>query len=339
MSYGHGAESVITQDEQEDSPTPSSTPGQTKKIEGTRLGRYVIEAELGRGATGVVYRAWDARLERLVAIKVMDQEGQPYSTAWGWLLREARLAGGLNHPSICTIYDAGEEDGEAYIAMEYVEGFPLSQLLLPAGLPYALVIHYGRLVASALGYAHERGILHRDIKAANIMVNGRGQLKILDFGLAKRLRSVPCRGVLGDLRSSTEAGHVVGTIPYLAPEVLRGERSGTWSDIWSVGILLYEMATGRPPFQGQTIYALTTAIMTAKVTYPVGKVRKRLAQVIDRCLQKEVRRRYPRARDILRELSGEGLPNLATSWRRFRGSVRSHLNVSNGGNSLIADVN
>jgi serine/threonine-protein kinase len=229
------------------------------------------------------------------------------------------LAGGLNHPCICTIYDAGEEDGQAYIAMEYVDGSLLSQLLMPAGLPYSLVIHYGRLVASALEHAHERGILHRDIKAANIIVTARGDLKILDFGLAKRLRT---RAALRALQSSADIGHIVGTIPYLAPEVLRGERASVRSDVWSVGILLYEMLTGEPPFQGHTVFDIATSIMTSNLTFPANKICQQLAEVIDRCLQKEPSRRYPRARDVLQGLSGEILPRLTTCWRQFKGTAR-----------------
>jgi len=301
---------------------PRSPYKQNKAITGTQLGRYVIGPELGRGAAGVVYRAWDLRLERLVAIKIINQQSHLSPIGWGWLLREARLAGGLNHPCICTVYDVGEEDGQAYIAMEYVEGSPLSLLLMPTGLPSARVTHYGRLVSSALEHAHAHGTLHCDIKAANIMVTAQGELKILDFGLAKRLQM---GAALHALQSSTDVGHVVGTIPYLAPEVLRGERASVWSDIWSVGVLLYEMATGRPPFQGHTVFDLTHSIITAVPTFPANKIREHLAQVIDRCLQKEPSRRYRRARDILRDLSSVSLPNVTMCWQKFKRTARRPL--------------
>jgi serine/threonine-protein kinase len=319
MSPGQAVERSTIYSRQKPSLLSLSPHNQNKAIAGTQFGRYVIGPELGRGAVGVVYRAWDVRLERLVAIKVINQQSQLSSVGWGWLLREARLAAGLNHPCICTVYDLGEEDGQAYIAMEYIEGSPLSLLLMPAGLPHALVTHYGRLVASALEHAHARGILHRDIKAANIMVTAQGDLKILDFGLAKRL---PAKAALHTLQSSTDVGHVVGTIPYLAPEVLRGERASVWSDIWSLGVLLHEMATGRLPFQGQTVFDIATSIMTSKLSFLANKIRQPLAQVIDRCLRKEPHRRYPRARDILRDLRGENLPSLATCWQQFKGSLR-----------------
>ena len=311
-----------------DSLLPLFPHSENKVLTRTQLGRYVIGPEVGRGAAGVVYRAWDVRLERLVAIKGISQQSQLSPLGWGWLLREARLAGGLNHPSICTIYDAGEEDGQAYIAMEYVNGCPLSQLLMPAGLPHSLVIHYGRLVSSALEHAHERCILHRDIKAANIMVTARGQLKILDFGLAKRLRT---RTTPRALQAFTDIGHAVGTIPYLAPEVLRGDQASVSSDIWSIGVLLYEMATGGHPFQGHTIFDIASSIMTSVPTFPANKISKQLAEVIDRCLQKEPSRRYSRVRDILRDLSGENLPDLATCWRRFGGPLRLRRASKNSG--------
>jgi serine/threonine-protein kinase len=267
----------------------------------------------------VVYRAWDIRLERFVAVKIIHPEGPLGSVAWGRMLREARLAGGLNHPCICTVYDAGEEEGYGYIAMELVEGCPLSHVLMPAGVPYPFVFHYGKLIASALQHAHERSILHRDIKAANIMVNARGELKILDFGLAKRLRT---GAALRASQSSAGLGSITGTIPYMAPEVLQGERASVWSDIWSVGVLLYEMATGRFPFQGHTVFDMATAIMTSKLSFHANRIRPQLAQVIDRCLQKDPHKRYARARDILRDLSGASLPNLAICWRKFKTPAR-----------------
>ena len=322
MLLGQSVVPLNMQSRQKRSRLPLLPYRRKKVITGSQLGRYVIGPELGRGATGVVYRAWDVRLERKVAIKVINQQSRLSLLGWGWLLREARLAGGLNHPCICTVYDAGEEDGQAYIAMEYVEGSPLSLLLMPTGLPSALATHYGRFVSSALDHAHARGILHRDIKAANIMVTAQGELKILDFGLAKRLRM---GAALHPLQSSTDVGHVVGTIPYLAPEVLRGERASVRSDIWSVGILLYEMATGLHPFQGQTVFDLSNAIMTSIPSFPANRICKRLAQAIGRCLQKDPSRRYPHAHDLLGDLSAVGLPGLTICWRQFKGTFRRSL--------------
>jgi serine/threonine protein kinase len=287
---------------------------------GAKFGRYSLEAELGEGATGRVYRAWDHRLERRVAIKIMNPNSALNSVAWGWLLREARLASGLNHPCICTVYDVGEEDGKAYIVMEYIEGFPLSRLLAPSGLPRALVTHYGRCVASALTHAHERGIIHRDIKPDNIMINAQGDLRILDFGLAKRLPGIS--QLRATTRSSSQGTRVgAGTIPYMAPEVLRGQRSGVWSDIWSVGVLLFEMATGRLPFEGKTIFALASAIMNFPPNFAGNRIPKQLTKVIDRCLQKEPDKRYRRARDIMHDLGGEVIPNVTTRLRHVKSSV------------------
>jgi serine/threonine-protein kinase len=299
----------------------STSSRQNRSRVAEQIGRYAVEEELGRGATGVVYKALDLKLKRVIAIKVVNQEGPLGSVAWGWLLREAQLAGALNHPCICTVYDVGEEDGFAYIAMELVDGYPLSLFLTPSGLPHSLVVDCGRLIAGGLEHAHQRGILHGDIKAANVMVNARGELKILDFGLARRLRT---GAALKALQSSAGLGVVAGTVPYLAPEVLRGERASVWSDIWSLGVLLYEMATGRFPFQGHTVFDIAIAIMTSKLTLPANRIRPQLAHIIGRCLQKDPRRRYSRASDILRDLSGMGISNVAVCWRKYKVPPRVH---------------
>jgi serine/threonine protein kinase len=265
---------------------------------GTSFGRYLIERRLGEGAMGVVYRARDIKLGRLVAIKVLGQRIRSHPAAWGWLLREAQTASALNHPCICTIYDIGEEAGQPYIAMEYIEGQPLSTLLIPSGLAPALVSHYGILIADALGYAHEHGVIHRDVKSANVVTTPEGVLKILDFGLAKRLRADSFRAIVKSHSSIKEIGRLVGTLPYLAPEILRGERANVGSDIWSLGVLLFEMATGKLPFWGNTVFEVSTAIMVGDPAPLPEKVPARLAHVIRRCLRKDPVSRYHCARDV-----------------------------------------
>jgi eukaryotic-like serine/threonine-protein kinase len=232
---------------------------------GTTFGRYVIESRLGAGSMGVVYRARDLRLDRQVALKVLNQSFLSDPTAWGWLLREAKIASALNHPCICTVHDIGEEEEQPYIAMEYVEGQTLSSLLIPSGLPPTLVRRYGSLIADALGHAHERGIIHRDIKSSNVVATPDGGLKILDFGLARRLRMDSQHHLATSDSSMDGIGPLVGTTHYMAPEVLRGERAYVWSDIWSLGVLVYEMATGTLPFVGNTVFELTTAIMASEM--------------------------------------------------------------------------
>jgi len=265
---------------------------------GTQFGRYLIETKVGEGAMGVVYRARDIKLDRLVAIKVLGRRMQASPLAWGRLLREAQIASGLNHPCICTIYDVGEEQDRPYIAMEYIEGHTLSALVKPAGLPTGVVRHYGTLIALALGHAHERGVIHRDIKSGNIVVSSAGQLKILDFGLAKHLRGSRLQEIATSHSSIEEIGRLIGTVPYLAPEILRGERANVAGDIWSLGVLLFEMTTGRLPFWGNTVFDLTARVMSEEPPSLPGNVPAALAQAIRGCLQKDALKRLRCARDV-----------------------------------------
>jgi serine/threonine protein kinase len=265
---------------------------------GTTFGRYLIQKELGRGGMGVVYRAYDIKLDRQVAIKVLSQDLQSQITAWGFLLKEAQIASALNHPCICTIYDVGEEDNQPYIAMEYIEGCGLDLLLKPSGIPSDLLGHSMRETVGALAHAHERGIIHRDIKSSNIIITYNGSLKILDFGLAKRLRATLMQGISAVSSSSQDLGRLPGTIQYLAPEVLRGERANVCSDLWSLGVLLYELATGALPFHGKTAFELATAIMTSNPAPPPQRVPIWAAHVIARCLERNPALRYHCARDI-----------------------------------------
>lgn len=270
---------------------------------GTTFGRYVIESKLGTGSMGVVYRARDLRLDRQVALKVLNQSFLSDPTAWGWILREAKIASALNHPCVCTIHDIGEEAEQPYIAMEYVEGQTLSSLLIPSGLPPSLVRCYGSLIADALGHAHERGIIHRDIKSANVVATPDGGLKILDFGLARRIRTDSQHLPAASDSSIDGIGPIVGTTHYMAPEVLRGERAHVWSDIWSLGVLVYEMATGTFPFVGSTVFELTTAIMTSEMRPLPERVPAYLSQVIGQCLEKDPTARYHCARDVAIDLA------------------------------------
>jgi serine/threonine-protein kinase len=270
---------------------------------------------------GVVYRTHDIRLNRPVAIKVLSGQLLSQSAAWGYVLKEAQIISALNHPHICTIYDVGEENEQPYIAMEYVEGCGLNMLTMPSGLPPRLVATPTRQIASALAHAHERGIIHRDIKSSNIVVSNLGDVKILDFGLAKRVRPGTARGTSESRSSSMEVGRMAGTIHYLAPEVLRGERANVWTDIWSFGVLLYEMATGALPFRGKTVFELATGIMTSAPAPPSRKIPVWIAHVIAGCLERDLARRYHCMRDIMMDLPGEGIADcvdLAMEIDRFR---------------------
>jgi serine/threonine protein kinase len=213
---------------------------------GQTFGQYRIEAQLGAGGMGVVYRAFDTELQRPVAIKVLGEAADD-ETTYQRLLREARAASALNHPNICAVHEVRQANGKTFIVMEYVEGRSLGDLIPAGGLPVESVVRYGLQIADALTSAQEKGIVHRDLKSSNIVITPEGRVKGLDFGLARRLPS----SEQADITRSQETG-VSGTLAYMAPEVLSGTTADSRSDIWALGVVLYEMAAGRLPFRGQT---------------------------------------------------------------------------------------
>ena len=261
---------------------------------GRTLAHYRIEERIGAGGMGVVYRARDTQLERSVALKVVGEGAQFGENARARLLREARTASALNHPNICTIYDAGVSDGETYIAMELVEGRPLSNLVPGDGLPVETALRYAVQIADALAHAQDRGVVHRDLKGSNVIITPEGRPKVLDFGLAKRV----IEGSEEATRSQeplTEAGAVVGTLSYMAPEVLRGEPADARSDLWALGVVLYHAVTGTLPFRGPTAFAISSAIVRDPAPPLPGHVPPGLAAVIQRLLAKQPGERYQRA--------------------------------------------
>jgi TolB-like protein/Tfp pilus assembly protein PilF/tRNA A-37 threonylcarbamoyl transferase component Bud32 len=292
---------------------------------GDHLGPYEVVAFVGAGGMGEVYRARDERLEREVALKVLPVETLADATARARLLREARLASQLNHPNVCTIHEVGETDGRAYIAMELVEGQPLASLIAEGGLPSEQVLTIGRQLADALAHAHERGVVHRDLKSGNVIVTPEGRVKVLDFGLAKRLASEDLAAATTLTQASlTEEGAVIGTLAYIAPEQLRGEGADARSDVWALGVVLYEMAAGRRPFGGNTGYELSSAILSQPPSPLPAAVPAPLAAVIGRCLAKEPAQRYQRGGEVRAALeavaSGETLP----LWLALRAWVVRH---------------
>ncbi len=284
---------------------------------GKTLGHYRILEKIGAGGMGEVYRAHDEQLGRDVAIKLLPASVLSDATARARLLREARSAASLNHPHICTIHEVGEADGQAYIAMELVEGQPLSARLAGGALPTEQVLRYGLQLAEALGHAHERGLVHRDLKSANVVITTEGRAKVLDFGLAKRLSEGEMDVVTRSQASLTAAGALVGTLAYMAPEQLRGQPADARSDVWALGVVLHEMATGSRPFQGQTGFELSSAILTQRPAPLVGKAPLGLRAVIERCLEKEPARRYQRAGEVRAALEAVQTGAVApwTAWR------------------------
>src|ERR1700674_5224643 len=265
---------------------------------GQVIAHYRIVEKLGAGGMGEVYRARDERLKREVAIKILAPDSQGGAGADKQLLREARSASALNDPHICVIHEVGEAGGRHFIVMELVEGTPLNSLIPPEGLRPELVVRYGVQIAAALAHAHDRGIIHRDIKAANVVITSSGQVKVLDFGLARYYGGRELADATNSAQSATKASAVVGTLPYISPEILRGEEAGARSDIWSLGVTLYEMAAGNRPFRGQTGYGLTSKILRESLPPLPPQLPPGLRTVIERCLEKEPGHRYQRASEV-----------------------------------------
>jgi serine/threonine-protein kinase len=276
-----------------------------------RLGHYQVLEQIGAGGMGEVYRARDTRLHRDVALKVLPPSNVADPAARARLLNEARSAAALNHPHICTVHEVGEDAGCVFVAMELVLGKPLSALVDDGPLPVASIVRLGVQVADALDHAHQQGIIHRDLKPANIMAVPGGRAKVLDFGLA-RLSAKEISDATQSQLALTEAGAVVGTLGYLPPEVLRSHPADARSDIWALGITLYEMATGHQPFRGSSGFEITSAILRdVPPPLPAG-LPPGLEMVIQRCLEKDPAQRYQSAAEVRAALEMI-LPQSATS--------------------------
>jgi serine/threonine protein kinase len=269
---------------------------------GEIFGHYRVEEKLGEGAFGVVFRGEDLRLHRKVALKIPRRCGNEDAEAWGRLLREARAASALNHPNICAIYDIGEVDDRNFIALEYVEGRALSDVIRDGLLPAPTALTYAGQMAAALAHAHSRGIIHRDLKAANVVITSEGQAKLLDFGLARRLDSQTIEALSQSRQSLADIGHAAGTLCYMAPEVLRGKPATVRSDLWSLGALLHESLCGKLPFQAETPFELSLAIMLEEPKALSPEVPAAARAVVAKCLQKEPTKRYENAEELLEAL-------------------------------------
>ena len=274
---------------------------------GQTISHFHILEKLGEGGMGVVYKAEDTRLHRFVALKFLPDNLAQDSLALERFRREARAASALNHPGICTIHDIGEQDGRSFIAMEYIDGETLRTHIHGQPLPPEEIVRLGIQIADALDAAHAQGIIHRDIKPANVFVTRRGQAKVLDFGLAKLVRSgVGLNEDHPEISHSTSVvGLISGTPSYMSPEQVRGDNLDQRTDIFSLGLLLYEMATGRQAFSGGTGGVIIEAILTRSPT-PARSINPdlppMLGEIIDRALNKNVDQRYQRAADIRADL-------------------------------------
>jgi serine/threonine protein kinase len=311
---------------------------------GQTLDHYRVLAQIGEGGMGVVYRATDTKLGRDVALKLLSP-GAVEKVSPGHLLREAKTASSLNHPNICTIHQVGETGSGCYVVMELIDGRSLSDLITATGLSMEIVTRYGTQIADALAHAHDRGIVHRDLKSSNVMVTPEGLVKVLDFGLATRLEGEETSELT--LSYTSVEGKMVGTLPYMAPEVLRGQKGDHLSDLWSLGVLLYEAAAGKLPFRGTTGFEVTSAILREPLPALPSTVPYGLAAVIERCLVKERAGRYQRAsevREALEAVQGAVLHSRHPSQetRRPRTLVlrgMEHLSMKNGDVLLLVGTN
>ena len=267
---------------------------------GRTLSHYRILEKLGGGGMGVVYKAEDTRLHRFVALKFLPSEVARDENALARFEREAQAASALNHPHICTIYDIGESGGKAFIVMEYLDGSALNQLIRGQFMELDQLLKISSEIADALAAAHSRNIIHRDIKPANIFLCDGGHAKVLDFGLAKIADTTAQENELATL-TLTRAGSVMGTLPYMSPEQLRGARLDHRTDLFSLGAVIYEMATGKRPFLGNSSLEISSSILR-DTPRPVTEVRADLPgglqKILDRCLAKEPTERYSSAREL-----------------------------------------
>jgi eukaryotic-like serine/threonine-protein kinase len=284
---------------------------QTERIEqaeqaGERIGRYRLVSEIGRGAMGIVYRGEDEALGRSVAIKTilasMDAEEQA-----GYLARfrqEAKALGGLNHPNIITVYEFGDEGGVAYLAMEYLEGRELRDMIAKKQLDLTTIVEIAAQVAEGLAFAHARGIVHRDVKPGNVMVVGGNRVKIMDFGIARVRKS--------DVKTNT--GLLLGSPKYMAPEQVIGRPVDNRSDIFSLGVVLYEMIAGSPPFHADDIAAIMYQVCNNKPPPPSARnlgVPRALDLIVARAMEKEPEARYQDAAAMAADLRA-CLPEIAS---------------------------
>ena len=270
---------------------------------GTKLGRYEIRSKLGEGGMGEVYLAEDTKLHRAVALKILPAEFCQDSQRVARFLREAQAASALNHPNICTIHEINDDNDVPFIAMEYVEGETLYERIKDEGLDLAETLDIALQIADALAEAHAHDIVHRDIKPVNIIVNRRGQVKILDFGLAKRV--VVSKGEAETQQLLSEAGMILGTASYMSPEQARGLAVDARTDVWSFGVVLYEMLAGEKPFVGETTTDLLAAILRSE---PEGlwkfnhEVPAELERIVLKTLRKKRDERYKKVKDLYADL-------------------------------------
>jgi serine/threonine protein kinase len=295
---------------------------------GQTLDRYRIDAKLGEGGMGVVYRAHDTHLDRTVAIKVLRPTTVSDPERIVRFMQEAKAASALNHPNIVTIHDFRSDAGVDFIVMEYVKGRTLDELIPAKGLGVARSLRYGAQIADALARAHDAGIMHRDLKPSNVIVTDDDRVKILDFGLAKLLDPANLSEAVTHTSPVTEPGVVLGTAAYMSPEQAEGRAVDARADVFSLGAVLYEMVTGRKPFAGDSIVSVLAKVLNENPVPPSSlapSISPDVERTILRCLRKDRARRYQTMADlkvVLEDLAADSTSAVAAPAPAGRESPR-----------------
>ena len=260
-------------------------------------GRYRVLKELGKGAMGIVYKAFDPQIDREVALKILRKDRLTDDEFAQRFFKEAKAIGRLSHPNIVTVYDVGQDHGTIYIAMEFLEGRPLDEAIKEDKLKITDIGSIGAQIAEALNYAHQKGVIHRDIKPANIILNSDGRIKITDFGIAQ----------IEDLLTihQTQAGAILGTPVYMSPEQVNAQPVNGRSDLYALGVILYELLTGSKPFTGKNFTAIFAAIINSRPAVPVeivSGISKAQSELIMKSINKEPDRRFQTGREMAEAL-------------------------------------